>query len=40
MRRSVTDETRGESWAQTSKGGVCCCRQEGAVGVSFVGSSL
>lgn len=39
MHRSITDETREESWAQILKGHVCRYRQQGAVGVSFVGSS-
>lgn len=38
--RSVIDETREESWVQTLKGPVCCYRQQGAVGVYSVASSL
>lgn len=40
MCRSVTDETREESWVQTLKGHVCYYRQQRALGVHVVGRSF
>lgn len=39
-KRTCVEETREEGWVQNLKGHMRCCRQQGAVGVYVIGSSL